>query len=78
MRLAFLFLFSWRFAVLGRSQNLEGLSAFVHSQQIGNQLSRHLHGSPIGMAQFQLSGMQCGQLRIPSRCQLGRFDQHCL
>ena len=29
-----------------RSQNLEGLTAFVHSQQIGNQLSRHLQGSP--------------------------------
>ena len=61
-----------------RSQNLEGLTAFVHSQQVGHQLSRHLQSSPIGMAQFQLSGMQCGQLRIPARRQLGRFDQHCL
>jgi len=43
------------------------LTAFVDGQQIGDKFARHRQRRTVAMSAFQLSGMQRGQLRIPSR-----------
>jgi hypothetical protein len=57
---------------------LKGLATLVHGQQVSHQSARHLQGRAVGVAERQLMGMNCCQLRIPSRRQLRGLDQYCL
>lgn len=61
-----------------RRAHLEGLTAFVDGQQIGDEFARHGQGGAVAMSALQRAGLQRGQLRIPSRGQLGGLDQRGL
>ena len=61
-----------------RRAHLEGLTAFVDRQQIGDELAGHGQGGAVAMSALHLAGLQRRQLRIPSRGLFGGLDQRGL
>jgi hypothetical protein len=58
--------------------HLEGLPTFVDGQQISHEFAGHRERGAVAVSAFQFAGMQRGQLRTPSRGQLGGLDQRGL
>jgi len=58
--------------------HLKGCPPAINRQQEFYQLPRHRNGCHVTITATKNFGVDFGKQRIPLRCNVGRFDKHCL